>query len=382
MLPMHAHRRQFLQFLAASPLFAQDPLKLATAGDALSVNDFESLANKMLPPAHWGYMASGVDDNRTYQANIDGFKHFQLKPRRMIDVTNVDMRTEVFGRTWDSPIFLCPVGGQRMFHQQGELAVARAAKAKKHVQVLSSVTSYAVEDVAKELGEPPWYQLYMPLTWDATEKLVRRVEAAGCTTMAWTVDLLAGRNTETAERFRRMDTRDCNSCHVTPPQRAMYKGLPPDFNPPGANWETLDKLRKLTKMKLLIKGLDSGEDARLAVEHGVDGIVVSNHGGRALETGRGTIEALGEVVDAVGRQVPVFIDGGFRRGTDIYKALAIGAKGVGIGRPYIWGLTSFGQAGVEKVLEILRAELARTMRQCGTTTIAQITRDRIIRTGA
>jgi isopentenyl diphosphate isomerase/L-lactate dehydrogenase-like FMN-dependent dehydrogenase len=179
-----------------------------------------------------------------------------------------------------------------------------------------------------------------------------------------------------------MDTRDCNSCHVTPPQRAMYKGLPPDFNPPGANWETLDKLRKLTKMKLLIKGLDSGEDARLAVEHGVDGIVVSNHGGRALETGRGTIEALGEVVDAVGRQVPVFIDGGFRRGTDIYKALAIGAKGVGIGRPYIWGLTSFGQAGVEKVLEILRAELARTMRQCGTTTIAQITRDRIIRTGA
>jgi isopentenyl diphosphate isomerase/L-lactate dehydrogenase-like FMN-dependent dehydrogenase len=312
--------------------------------------------------------------------NREGFRHFQLRPRRLVDVGKIDLKTEVFGEVWETPIFLCPVGGQRMFHSEGEVAVARAAKVKNTVQILSSATSTAVEDVAKARGTPPWYQLYMPVRWEGTEKLVRRVEEAGCPVLVWTVDLLGGRNLETAERFRRMDTRECVACHSSARggratgEMPMYKGIEGGFNPPAANWDYFDRLRKLTKMKVMLKGLETREDARLAREHGVDGIIVSNHGGRATETGRSTIEDLGEVVDAAGGQIPVFVDGGFRRGTDVFKALALGARAVGIGRPYVWALSAFGQEGVERVLDILRAELALTMRECGAPTLKQITR--------
>ena len=380
-----AHRRRFLRFLAASPLFAEAWAQqtwpvITSAKDAVDVMDFEEAARKVLPPAHWGYMASGVDDDFTQKMNREGFKRFQLRPRRLVDGSKPDLKTEIFGVTWETPIFLCPVGGQRMFHPDGEIAVARAARAKKTTQILSTATSTAVEDVAHALGSPLWYQLYMPNRWEGTEKLVRRVEEAGCPVLAWTVDELQGRNMETAERFRRLDTRDCVSCHATarggraPADMPMFKGIPGGMNPATATWDYVDRLKKLTKMKLLLKGLDTREDARLAREHGVDGIIVSNHGGRSTETGRSTIEALGEVVDAAGTQIPVLVDGGFRHGTDVYKALALGARGVGIGRPYVWGLSAFGQEGVERVLDILHAELRLIMRQCGTPTIAQITR--------
>lgn len=380
-----AHRRRFLRFLAASPLFAEAWAQqtwpvITSAKDAVDVMDFEEAARKVLPPAHWGYMASGVDDDFTQKMNREGFKRFQLRPRRLVDGSKPDLKTEIFGVTWETPIFLCPVGGQRMFHPDGEIAVARAARAKKTTQILSTATSTAVEDVAHALGSPLWYQLYMPNRWEGTEKLVRRVEEAGCPVLAWTVDELQGRNMETAERFRRLDTRDCVSCHATarggraPADMPMFKGIPGGMNPATATWDYVDRLKKLTKMKLLLKGLDTREDARLAREHGVDGIIVSNHGGRSTETGRSTIEALGEVVDAAGSQIPVLVDGGFRHGTDVYKALALGARGVGIGRPYVWGLSAFGQEGVERVLDILHAELGLIMRQCGTPTIAQITR--------
>lgn len=379
------HRRRFLRFLAASPLFAEAWAQqtwpvITSAKDAVDVMDFEEAARKVLPPAHWGYMASGVDDDFTQKMNREGFKRFQLRPRRLVDGSKPDLKTEIFGVTWETPIFLCPVGGQRMFHPEGEIAVARAARAKKTTQILSTATSTAVEDVAHALGSPLWYQLYMPNRWEGTEKLVRRVEEAGCPVVAWTVDELQGRNMETAERFRRLDTRDCVSCHATarggraPADMPMFKGIPGGMNPATATWDYVDRLKKLTKMKLLLKGLDTREDARLAREHGVDGIIVSNHGGRSTETGRSTIEALGEVVDAAGSQIPVLVDGGFRHGTDVYKALALGARGVGIGRPYVWGLSAFGQEGVERVLDILHAELGLIMRQCGTPTIAQITR--------
>ena len=378
-------RRRFLQFLAASPLFAHawtqlPPLTLASASDAITLMDFEDAARRALSPAHWGYMSSGVDDDLTVRRNRDGFSRFQLRPRRLVDVTTPDLRVDVFGLTWDSPLFLCPVGGQRMFHPDGELAVARAASAKNVMQVLSTATSIPVEDVARALKVPPWYQLYMPVTWDGTERLIRRVEAAGCTVLVWTVDLLGGRNMETAERFRRADTRDCTACHSTArggrslDQLTMLAGIPGGMNPPAANWDYVDRLKKLTPMKLVLKGIETGDDARLARERGVDGLIVSNHGGRALETGRSTIEALGEVVDAAGTAMPVLVDGGFRRGTDVFKALALGAKAVGIGRPYVWGLGAFGQQGVERVLDILRAELQLTMRQCGTRAVKEITR--------
>jgi len=334
----------------------------------------------VLSPAHWGYMASGVDDDGTLKRNREGFTHFQLRPRRLVDVSTIDMSVEVFGSMWSAPIFLCPVGGHRMFHPEGELAVARAARARSTVQVLSTATSTPVEDVARALGTPPWYQLYMPNAWDSAERLVRRVEAAGCPVLVWTIDLLGGRNLETAERGRRTDKGDCTACHSTArggrsiAELPMFKGLEAAMNPPAATWEYVDRLKKLTRMKLMLKGIETREDARLAREHGVDGIIVSNHGGRALDTNRSTIEALSEVIDGAGPGLPVFIDGGFRRGTDIFKALALGARAVGVGRPYIWGLSAFGQQGVERVIDILRAELQLTMRQCGTPSVKQMTK--------
>lgn len=387
-------RREFLRFLAASPFAAlaqESTPALASAKDAINVMDFEPLARQALPPAHWGYMATGVDDDVTLRMNREAMSHYQLRARRLVGAATADIKTQVFGANWDMPIYVSAVGSLKAFHPEGELAAARAARAQKAVQMLSTVASTSVEDVAKALGTAPWYQLYMPTSWDDTEKMVRRVESAGCPVLTWTIDLLSGRNTETGTRFARMDKRNCMSCHAANPAagstaarnrtRPMFTGLSGDVNPPGADWTYVDRLKKMTGMKLVLKGIDTGEDARLAREHGADGVIVSNHGGRATETGRGTMDILPEVVDAVGGQIPVFVDGGFRRGTDILKALAIGARAVGIARPYIWGLSSLGQEGVERVLEILRAELVLSMRQCGIPSVAQISRAAVLRNG-
>ena len=393
---MDTNRRAFFQLLAASAVLtpsvrawaqqlavSNQASALTSAKDALQVMDFEEAARRALPPAHWGYMASGSDDDMTLKANVEAFRHIGLKPRRLVDVSKPDLSTEVFGARWETPLFICPVGGQRAFHAEGEMATARAAKARHHTMILSNVTTYAVEDVAKTLGTPPWQQLYMPVKWEDTERMVKRIEDAGSPVLVWTVDLLAGRNTPTMTRFARADTRNCVSCHTGGPGvpifRPMYDGLEGRYNPPDATWATFDRLKKLTKMKVMLKGIDNAEDAQLAVQHGVDGLIVSNHGGRAAETLRATIDCLPEVAEAVRGRVPVFLDGGVRHGADIYKALASGATGVGIGRPYIWGLSAFGQDGVERVLEILRAELRLTMQQMGTPTIKDITPARLAR---
>jgi isopentenyl diphosphate isomerase/L-lactate dehydrogenase-like FMN-dependent dehydrogenase len=350
--------------------------------EALNVMDFEEAAHRKVQPGHWAYMASGVDDDATLRANREGYKHVQLRPRRLRDATKVDMRKDLFGTVYDSPIFTCPTGGEKSFYSEGELAVARATKARGTLQVLSTATSTAVEEVNAAHGRPVWYQLYAPSTWEACERIVRRVEAAGCPVIALTVDNTTGRNSETFLRTRPKDLRQCGTCHEggTAPsikERKMYDGINMtgvSGQNPAMTWEFVDRLRKATSLKLFIKGIDGRDDARLAVEHGFDGILVSNHGGRSTETGRATIEALPEVVAEVGNRIPVFVDGGVRRGTDVFKALALGAKAVGIGRPFLWGLGAFGQAGVDRVLEILQGELKLVMGNCGTRTIADIDR--------
>lgn len=382
------NRRRFLRFVAASPLLAvpgclqaQASDILASPADALNVMDFEAAARRVLPPAHWGYLATGTDDELTLKANMAAYQQWQIRPRRLVDASKADLSMELFGQKWDLPVFICPIGNQKAFHPEAELAVARAARNRKFTMMLSGVASNTIEDVAMQLGRTPWFQLYMPRQWADTEKLVRRVEDAGCPVLVWTIDLLAGRNTETTERFRRMDTRDCSACHLTKNggvrRRPMFDGLAGDYNPPEATWEFVERLRKTTKMKLILKGIETHEDARLCREHGVDAIYVSNHGGRAMETGRGSIECLPEVVDAAG-DIPVIMDGGIRRGSDIFKALALGARAVGIGRPYLWGLSAFGQPGIERVLDILRAELTLIMRQAGAPSVRQIGRSAVI----
>ena len=348
--------------------------------------DFEDAARKALPPAHFGYLSTGVDDDLTLKANHEAYKHIQLRPRRLVDIRQSSMQTELFGATWDTPIFLCPCGSQKAYHPDGELAAARAAKSKRTLQILSTVTSTAVEEVNQARGTPVWYQLYSTSRWEITEKLVQRAEAAGCPVLVWTVDLPAGRNTETQTRLTRLDTRNCSTCHGAErpgslSRKPMFAGLDVKgvgVATPAATWDYVDRLKKLTRMKLVLKGIETREDAALCVERGVDGIIVSNHGGRAEESDRATIECLPEVVEAVRGRIPVLIDGGIRRGTDVFKALALGARAVGIGRPYLWGLAAFGQPGVERVLDILHAEFSLVMRQCGARSLSEITRSSVV----
>src|SRR6476646_4712481 len=261
---------------------------IADAAAAINVFDFEEVAHRKVSQAHWAYMASGVDDDATLRANREIFKHVQLRPRRLHDATLVDTRVDLFGTTYNSPIFLCPTGGERSFFTDGELAVARAAKARGTLQCLSTMTSTAIEDVNKALGRPVWYQLYAPSKWEACEQLLRRVEAAGSTVVLLTVDNTTGRNSETYRRMRPKDLSGCVSCHPGPGQppgpvgeRAMFKGI--DMTGvrapnPAMDWAFVDRLRKFWRGKLVIKGIETHEDARLAIEHGVDGILVSNHG--------------------------------------------------------------------------------------------------------
>lgn len=393
------HRRGFLRWLAASPLlagsfdaFAQD-ISLAAPGEALDVFEFEAMARRIVPPAHWGYLQSGVDGDVTVQANSRAFSRWQLRPRRMVDVSNVSLATEVLGTSMASPVMLCPLGSLRAMHPDGEAGAARAAKTKNQLQVLSTQASVSIEDATAARGAPLWFQLYTTNRFEAAVKMCQRAAATGTTVVAVTVDTPAGRNTATASRLRREDQRPCRACHTVNDRgnpagglatKPMFAGLDTQglgLTSPSLQWDYVKRLKDVTKMKIVLKGIESGEDAALAVKAGADGIIVSNHGGRALESGRGTVESLGEVVKGAGGKIPVMLDGGVRRGTDVYKALALGAAAVGIGRPYVWGLASFGQAGVERVLDILNTELRLAMVGCGARNLKEISSRSIVDTG-
>jgi 4-hydroxymandelate oxidase len=292
----------------------------------------------------------------------------------------------LLGKSWLTPIVICPVGSQKAFHPEGELATARASKG--HLQMLSTVATTSIEDInAARPGEPVWFQLYAREDWSQTLKMLKRAEAAGSPAVAWTIDLLGGSNRLTVLRGRRDDARDCTLCHIDGDaardnrRRPMVAEFPPQPNRDpiaGFTWDYVKRLKDATSMKVVLKGIVTREDAELAIEHGADGVIVSNHGGRAEESLRPTIECLPEVAAGVAGRVPIIVDGGVRRGTDIFKALALGANAVGVGRPYIWGLASFGQEGVEAVLRILTRELQMVMRQAGTPSIARITRRHVV----
>jgi len=420
-------RRKFLSFLAGSPLFiaagidpklfsslltgttrdqseafglidqvTQEPRLIAAPGDALDIFDFEPVAKTKIPPAHWGYLITGTDDDATIKANRDGYSKWALRPRRLVDVSKLDTSIDLLGNKYSAPIILCPLGSQRAFHAEGELAVARAAKAKNHLQVLSTVATTSIEDVIAARGAPVWFQLYATPDWNQTRAMIKRAEAAGAPAIVFTVDLLGGSNRETMFREAMSDTRNCIQCHAggrpapgvsgrvddrdnrrKPALAVQAPGNPiPEAGP--FTWDFVKRIKDTTSMKVFVKGLVTSEDAELAIQHGASGLFVSNHGGRADNSLRATVECLPEITKAVRGRAMVELDGGIRRGTDIFKALALGATAVGIGRPYIWGLGSFGQDGVEAVLAILRRELEIVMRQCGTTTLKQITASYVV----
>ncbi|HEX5217204.1 MAG TPA: alpha-hydroxy acid oxidase [Vicinamibacterales bacterium] len=384
-------RRENSAALALIDQAAQDAALIASPSEALNVFDFELVARKNIPVAHWGYLMTGSDDDGTIRANRDGFNRYGLRVRRLVDVSRIDPSIRMLDVNWDTPIVLCPVGSQKAFHREGEIAVARAAKAKGHLQVLSTVTTSSVEDVSAARGGPVWYQLYHQTDWNQTRQIIKRAEQAGCPAIVFTVDLLGGSNRETMLRAEQADSRDCSACHKggkpapglsglvgnadnrRKPMIAEFAPATPIPEAGTPTWEFVKRLKDATSMKVIIKGIVTREDAELAVEHGVNGLFVSNHGGRAENSQRATIECLPEVAAGVRGRVPIVLDGGVRRGTDIFKALALGATAVGIGRPYIWGLGAFGQEGVETVLGLLRRELELVMRQAGTTSVKRIT---------
>ena len=402
-------RRKFLQFIAASTAlgyadklaFAEtllpksklpdpmiwaplDPANLIKSPkEAINVFDFEPVMRQNVPPAHFGYMASGIDDEVTLRANREGFLKFQLRPRRLVDVSKVDMTTDILGVKYASPIMIAPVGGHKAYHLDGEEGVAKAAKAGNHLMILSTQTSTGVEDVIKARGGPVWMQLYATNKFEVAAHHIKRAENAGCTALAVTVDRSGGRNQETLFRLTRTDTRECSACHdrtsIATDQgvKPMYEGVDlsglRNIQSSTMSWDYLKRLRDLTKMKVVIKGLLAWEDAKLAADAGYDAIIVSNHGARSEDSGRSTIDALPEIVEAVNGRMPILIDSGFRRGTDICKALCMGATGVAVGRPYLWALGAFGEPGVERMLELLRLELFGIMQQVGAPSIKALT---------
>lgn len=391
-------RRTFLKYLAASPAltpvsraFSQllidsnTPL-LETAADAINVFDFEPFTRTNLTEAHHTYMAMGVDNGATVRANREGFTRLQIRSRRLVNVSQIDMGIELFGTQYASPIIIAPVGTHKMFHSDGELAVARASTSRNALQILSTVTTTSVEDVNAARDTPVWYQLYPTEDWRITEALVTRAEESGCPAVAITVDL-PNSNRESLDRYRRNTNPECLGCHEpgiagSVARKPMFDGLDlsaiTNTRAPQMDWAFIDRIKEMTSMRVLLKGVVAHEDAALALRYGVDGLIVSNHGGRAINSGRATIDSLPEIVETINGRIPILIDGGFRRGTDIFKALAIGADAICIGRPYIWGLTAFGQQGVERVLDMLNRELHIMMQQAGTPNLASITQDFIL----
>ncbi|MHC5066115.1 MAG: alpha-hydroxy acid oxidase [Planctomycetota bacterium] len=335
--------------------------------ELINLLQFEAAAEQVMSRRAFDFLAGGADDEFTLRANRDDYQNWQIRVRRLVDVAKIDMRLELFGEELPSPVLLAPMGDQGNWHADGELASVRAAAKGGHRAMVSTLSTYSIEEIAAASSQPLWFQLYPTGDRGITAELVQRAEATGCRVLVLTVDTPI-----TGNRERQVVALDriLGAVKTT----GNFAGRDPFPFPldPSMTWDMVDWLRAKTNMPIVLKGIVTREDALLARERGVDGIVVSNHGGRQEESGRSTIACLPEVVAAVEGVMPVLIDGGIRRGTDVFKALALGAKAVCIGRPYGFGLACFGEAGVLRVLELLDAEVERIMALAGTRSLDSI----------
>ncbi len=379
---MLAGRRRFIEFLLGSPLLAATGLSAGwpviadalpslavpeAANRALNVFQLKAAAQRALDKPAWHFIMNGADDGKTADANRRAFDDWQLRVRRLVDVREIDTRTELFGLQLASPIVLAPVGNQSGVHPDGELATARAALQREHLTIYSTMSSYSIGEIANEVsGAPAWFQLYASPDEALMLHLIRSAEQAGCRALVLTVDSPTRGNREGERWFARQADRS----RLRLGNFESYAGAA-RIGDPGLSWDIVAWLSEQTRLPIVLKGIVTGEDARLSRQSGADGIIVSNHGGRQEESGRATLDCLEEVVAAAGG-LPVLIDGGFRRGTDCFKALALGARAVCIGRPYLWGLGAFGEAGVDRCLQLLQAELVRIMQLAGTPNLSAI----------
>jgi isopentenyl diphosphate isomerase/L-lactate dehydrogenase-like FMN-dependent dehydrogenase len=338
--------------------------------DPINVFEYEALAQAKMNPAFWDFYQGGSDDEVTLRANRTAFERIRLRPRVLVDVSTgaLNMRATVLDTPVSTPILVAPTALHSMAHPEGECATAQGAGMANTLMVASTTATRSIEEIARAASGPLWFQLYVYPSLQVAEKLVHRAKAAGYRAIVLTVDLPYLGN-------REKDRRN----NVTIPPEPFYEANFVDVEEKGQpwvplTWESLSWLRSITSLPILVKGILTAEDAVLAVEHGVAGIIVSNHGGRQLDTALASIDALPEIVEAVTGRCEVYIDGGIRRGTDILKALALGARAVLVGRPILWGLAANGAQGVFQVLEILRKELELSMALAGRPTLDSIDR--------
>lgn len=387
----HTRRRaiqKFAAFLAASPLARpqQEPVykaeHLPTLDEIVNIYEFEPICRYKIPKQNYDFISGGVESEWTLRRNRSAFEKITFRPRMLVNTWNMDLSTMLFGEKVAFPVLIAPTAAHQLANPRGELATAGAAAATKTIICLSSNSSVPFDRVAQSTNAPKWWQLYAREDEEASLERVLRAVDAGYKAICFTVDgpynshrerLLRDRpltsaampGVSTGNRRKRPSTEPATEQH---PYGLQYQ-IVAKFD-----WKFLDRLIKTAKVPVLVKGILTAEDAALSVEHGAAGIVVSNHGGRYLEYAPSTIEMLPEIVDAVKGRLTIVIDSGFRRGTDVLKALAIGAQAVMVGRPVLWGLGAYGEAGATRALELLRQELALSMGLCGKPNIASIDR--------
>ena len=348
--------------------------------DPINLFDFEARAKQALPPDIWGFIEAGAFDENTTRRNRAALDAISLRPRFLVESWKRDLSTTVLGQEISFPVMIAPAGNQGIAHPEGELATARAAGAAGTLMALSTSSSYGMEQVANAATGPLWFQLYHR-GYDLTEMLVHRAEDAGFIAICLTVDspVPGGKERDIRNRYSRPRDLDPGNFVGELAMLGLVSGTDEasNYDPPHVaplTWSELEWLRSLTALPLVIKGIRTAEDARLCVENGVNGILVSNHGGRQIDGTLSSIETLPEIVEAVQQRAEIYFDSGIRRGADVLRALALGARAVMIGRPLFWGLAVDGEDGVRMTLEILRQELHRAMGSCGVTDIASINR--------
>ncbi len=349
----------------------------------LNLFDYEAAAKEAMRAPDYAYYAGGVADNITRQENRAGFDRLRLRPKRMRDVSKVSLETTVGGTKMPLPFMLAPAAMHKLAHPDGELGTGGAARALGITQVLSTMSTVAVNEVTA-LGHPVWFQLYLFRDRDWSVRILKRAEAAGCQALVLTVDVPRQGLRENLWRAKFKTPPELPFPNLVEPGESisvseLMTTVDANFDP-ALTWDDIGWLKSITDLPIWVKGVLRGDDARLAIEAGASGIIVSNHGGRQLDTAIASIDALPEVVEAVAGEVEVLIDGGIRRGTDVIKAVALGAKAVLLGRSPLWGLAVNGETGTRHIFEILRDELANVMAQCGCPTLADVDTDLIHRT--
>jgi 4-hydroxymandelate oxidase len=343
----------------------------------VNIYEYEAIAKERLPQPEYDFIAGGAADEITLRRTREVFDAIMLRPRMLVDISAVDLSTTVLGQRIAFPIMVDPAGNHGRAHPEAELATARAAGATGTVMILSSGSTRSLEEVAKAATGPIWFQQYLYKDRGLTKQMAQRAQDAGYSALCLTLD-----STVRAKR-----ERNIRNDYVTAPS-PNYAGLELEETswrfssdaPRGANalidraatWSYLDWLADNTPLPLVVKGIMTGEDARLCVEHGVKGLIVSNHGARQLDTTFASVEVLPEAVEAVDGRAEVYLDGGIRRGTDVLKALALGARAVLIGRPLFWGLAVDGEPGLQAVIQMLRDELEMAMGMCGRPTVRSV----------